>query len=98
MTASPSGVVPANGMQIAFETFGDRGGRPLLMVMGLGAPMLAWRPELCALLAERGFFVIRFDNRYVGRSTLLNDAPPPHLMPALLGTAPPASPPPAHMP
>jgi pimeloyl-ACP methyl ester carboxylesterase len=85
MTASQTGVVPANGMQIAFETFGDRAGRPLLMVMGLGGPMLAWRPELCALLAERGFFVIRFDNRDVGRSTHLHDAPPPNLMAAMMG-------------
>jgi pimeloyl-ACP methyl ester carboxylesterase len=72
-------------MQIAYETFGDPGGRPLLMVMGLGAPMLVWRPELCALLAERGFFVIRFDNRDVGRSTHLREAPPPNLMAAMTG-------------
>jgi pimeloyl-ACP methyl ester carboxylesterase len=79
VTPSGSGVVPANGIQIAFETFGDRGNRPLLMVMGLGAPMLAWHPDLCALLAGRGFFVIRFDNRDVGRSTHLHDAPRPDL-------------------
>jgi pimeloyl-ACP methyl ester carboxylesterase len=66
-------------MEIAFETFGDRGGRPLLMVMGLGAPMLVWHPDWCALLAGRGFFVIRFDNRDVGRSTHLHDAPKPDL-------------------
>jgi pimeloyl-ACP methyl ester carboxylesterase len=90
-TASQSGVVPANGVQIAFETSGDRGGRPLLMVMGLGSPMLAWRPELCALLAERGFFVIRFDNRDVGRSTHLHDAPPPDLIAALTGNVSSAS-------
>src|SRR5260370_26006351 len=91
MTASPSGVVPANGIQIAFETFGERRGRPLLMVMGLGAPMLAWRPELCALLAERGFFVIRFDNRDIGQSTHLHDAPPPNLMAAMMGNVSSAS-------
>jgi pimeloyl-ACP methyl ester carboxylesterase len=85
VSASRSGIVPANGMQIAYETFGDPGGRPLLMVMGLGAPMLVWRPELCALLAERGFFVIRFDNRDVGRSTHLREAPPPNLMAAMTG-------------
>ncbi len=90
-TASQSGVMPANGVQIAFETSGDRGGRPLLMVMGLGSPMLAWRPELCALLAERGFFVIRFDNRDVGRSTHLHDAPPPDLIAALTGNVSSAS-------
>ena len=41
MSTSGLGVVPANGIQIAYETFGDRGARPLLMVMGLGSPMLA---------------------------------------------------------
>lgn len=91
VSASRSDIVPANGMQIAFETFGDPGGRPLLMVMGLGAPMLVWRPELCALLAERGFFVIRFDNRDVGRSTHLRDAPPPNLMAAMTGNVSSAS-------
>jgi pimeloyl-ACP methyl ester carboxylesterase len=83
--------MPASGVQIAFETFGDRGGHPLLMVMGLGSPMLAWRPELCALLAERGFFVIRFDNRDVWRSKHLHDAPPPDLIAALTGNVSSAS-------
>jgi len=54
VTASRSGIVPASGIQIAFEAFGDPGDRPLLLVMGLGAPMLLWHPDLCALLAERG--------------------------------------------
>jgi pimeloyl-ACP methyl ester carboxylesterase len=83
MSASGSGVVPANGIQIAYETFGDHGGRPLLMVMGLGAPMLAWHPDLCKLLAGRGFLVIRYDNRDVGRSTHLHDAPEPDIRGAL---------------
>ena len=83
VTASTSGVVPANGMQIAFDAFGDPGDRPLLLVMGLGTPMLAWRPEMCALLADRGFHVIRFDNRDAGRSTHLRDAPQPDVMAAL---------------
>ncbi len=83
MSASDSGVVHANGIQIAYETFGDRGGRPLLMVMGLGAPMLVWHPDLCELLAGRGFLVIRFDNRDVGRSTHLHDAPQPDIRGAL---------------
>jgi pimeloyl-ACP methyl ester carboxylesterase len=79
VTPSTSGIVPANGIQVAFEAFGNRADRPLLMVMGLGGPMLVWHPDLCALLAERGFFVIRFDNRDVGRSTHLHDAPRPDL-------------------
>jgi pimeloyl-ACP methyl ester carboxylesterase len=79
-----SGTLPANGVQIAYETFGDRAHRPLIMVMGLGASMLMWHPDLCAMLAGRGFFVIRFDNRDVGRSSHLRDAPPPDLMGALM--------------
>jgi pimeloyl-ACP methyl ester carboxylesterase len=59
--------------------------------MGLGAPMLVWRPELCTLLAERGFFVIRFDNRDIGRSTHLHDAPPPNVMAAMMGNVSSAS-------
>jgi len=81
---SGSGVVPANGMKIAYETFGERGDRPLIMVMGLGASMLLWHPDLCAMLAGRGFFVIRYDNRDVGRSTHLTDAPPADLMGAMM--------------
>jgi pimeloyl-ACP methyl ester carboxylesterase len=84
VSPSGSGVVPANGIQIAYETFGERGGRPLIMVMGLGAPMLMWHPDLCAMLAGRGFFVIRFDNRDVGGSTHLRDARLPDLMAALM--------------
>lgn len=83
MSASSTGIVPANGIKIAYQTFGDRGGRPLLMVMGLGSPMLVWHPDLCELLAGRGFLVIRFDNRDVGRSTHLHDAPQPDIRGAL---------------
>lgn len=72
-----------NGIEIAYETFGDRGGRPLLLVMGLATQMLAWHDDLCADLAGRGFFVVRYDNRDVGLSTHLHDAPPPDLMAAL---------------
>ena len=83
MSAPSSGIVAANGIQIAYETFGDRGGRPLLMAMGLGAPMLTWHPDFCGLLAGRGFFVIRYDNRDAGRSTHLHDAPQPDIRGAL---------------
>jgi hypothetical protein len=71
--------VAGNGIEIAYETFGAPGDRPLLLVMGLGAQMLVWHPELCAVLAAEGFFVVRYDNRDVGLSTHLHDAPPPNL-------------------
>ncbi len=77
--------VASNGIEIAYETFGAPGDRPLLLVMGVGAQMLAWHPELCAALAAEGFFVVRYDNRDVGLSTHLHDAPPPNLGAAMGG-------------
>jgi pimeloyl-ACP methyl ester carboxylesterase len=66
-----------NGVELCYETFGDRGNPPLLLIMGLGTQMVAWREEFCAELAGRGFFVIRYDNRDVGRSTRFDDTRPP---------------------
>jgi pimeloyl-ACP methyl ester carboxylesterase len=77
--------VASNGIEIAYETFGAPGGRPLLLVMGLGAQMLGWHPELCSALAAEDFFVVRYDNRDVGLSTHLHDAPPPNLGAAMGG-------------
>jgi len=56
-------------VELCYQTFGDRGSDPLLLVMGLGGPMTWWDPDFCSLLAEHGFFVIRYDNRDVGRSS-----------------------------
>lgn len=56
-------------VELCYQTFGDPEDDPLLLVMGLGGPMTWWDPELCAMLARRGFFVIRYDNRDTGRST-----------------------------
>jgi pimeloyl-ACP methyl ester carboxylesterase len=60
----------ANGIEIAYETFGDRSRPPLVLVMGLGTQMIAWPDELCEDLA-REHFVVRYDNRDIGRSTHL---------------------------
>ena len=57
------------GAELWYTTDGDPGANPLLMIMGLGAQHLAWDDELVARLVDRGFFVIRFDNRDVGLST-----------------------------
>ena len=71
--------VPANGIEIAYETFGAAGDPPVVMVMGLGTQMIAWPDELCEDLVERGFFVVRFDNRDVGASTHLDGVRAPHV-------------------
>ncbi len=56
-------------IELCYQTFGDPAAEPLLLVMGLGGPMTWWDAGLCRLLAEHGFFVIRFDNRDTGRSS-----------------------------
>jgi len=77
--------VKANGIEIAYETFGDPGARPLLLVMGLGAQMIVWQDEFCTAIAERGFHVVRFDNRDAGLSTHMHDAPEPDVAAAMGG-------------
>jgi pimeloyl-ACP methyl ester carboxylesterase len=64
------------GIEIAYDELGDPQGEPMLMVMGLGTQLIHWHPDFCELLGERGFRVIRFDNRDAGRSTRV-DAPMP---------------------
>jgi pimeloyl-ACP methyl ester carboxylesterase len=63
-------------VNLAYETFGDPTDPAMLLIMGLGAQMILWPVELCEMLAARGFFVIRFDNRDSGRSTVLTVKPP----------------------
>jgi pimeloyl-ACP methyl ester carboxylesterase len=67
--------VQANGIEIEYETFGDESNPTLLLVMGLGAQLIAWNEDFCRQLADRGFFVIRYDNRDVGLSTKFDSHP-----------------------
>jgi pimeloyl-ACP methyl ester carboxylesterase len=62
-------------IEICYETFGDEQAPPLLLVMGLGAQMIAWPDDWCRALADAGRFVIRFDNRDCGLSTKLEGVP-----------------------
>ena len=77
----------ANGLRIEYETFGDRGEPPLLLVMGLGAQMITWEEGFCEQLAGQGFFVVRYDNRDTGLSTRFEEAGPPDLAALLTGVA-----------
>jgi pimeloyl-ACP methyl ester carboxylesterase len=65
---------PANGIELCYQEMGDPDGEPLVLVMGLATQMIAWDPGFCSLLADRGFRVVRFDNRDSGRSTTLDSA------------------------
>jgi pimeloyl-ACP methyl ester carboxylesterase len=70
-------LVPANGINIAHEAFGDPKGPMLVLIMGLGSQMVLWDEAFCRRLAAAGYRVIRFDNRDIGRSTRFDDAAVP---------------------
>ncbi|HWJ61682.1 MAG TPA: alpha/beta hydrolase [Acidimicrobiales bacterium] len=70
MTAVPTAA--SNGIDLAYETFGDPSNPILLLIMGLGAQRVMWDEGFCALLVARGFHVVRFDNRDVGGSTWID--------------------------
>jgi pimeloyl-ACP methyl ester carboxylesterase len=68
----PPQIARANGIDICYEIFGDAGAEPMLLIMGLGAQMIHWDDDFCRKLAARGFRVIRFDNRDIGKSSKLS--------------------------
>lgn len=83
MRAMPT--AKTNGIEIEYESFGEDRARPLLLVMGLGAQMILWDEAFCQKLADRGFRVIRFDNRDVGLSSKIEGGPAPNVAAAMAG-------------
>ena len=78
-------MAPANGIELCYQEMGDPDGEPLLLIMGLATQMIAWDEEFCGMLAERGFRVVRFDNRDIGRSTKIRSAGVPSTLDLLVG-------------
>ncbi len=69
-----------NGIQIEYETFGKKSSQALLLIAGLGAQLIYWQKEFCIKLAEKGYFVIRYDNRDTGLSTKIESLTASELM------------------
>ena len=88
VAARTSGRVAANGIELAYETFGDASAPPVVLIMGLATQMIAWPDQMCENLARCGHFVIRFDNRDTGGSTHLGNVPPPRLADVLVRRRP----------
>jgi pimeloyl-ACP methyl ester carboxylesterase len=61
-------IVSVNGVEICTESFGDPADPPVLLMMGVGGSMIWWDEAFCMMLAARGRFVIRYDQRDTGRS------------------------------
>lgn len=72
----PPQMAKANGIELCYEIFGAPDAEPLVLIMGLGAQMVHWDDDFCRELAGRGFRVIRFDNRDIGKSTRLTGGKP----------------------
>lgn len=67
----------ANDIKIEYEEFGASSDPVILLIMGLAAQLIAWPEPFCEALAERGFRVLRFDNRDAGLSQKFDGQPAP---------------------
>ena len=80
VSQSKEAIAKVNGVELAYDTFGNPSAPPVLLVMGLGAQMIRWHEEFCKPLAAKGYWVIRFDNRDVGNSTKFDEAGVPNVL------------------
>lgn len=72
-------IAKANGIEIAYDEFGDRAAPVILLIMGLGAQLTRWTENFCGRLAGGGFRVVRYDNRDIGLSTKFEAAGVPNV-------------------
>jgi pimeloyl-ACP methyl ester carboxylesterase len=79
-TQTGTAIARANGIDICYETFGKATDPPLVLIMGLAAQMIVWDDDFCELLASKGFYVVRFDNRDMGHSTRFSQAATPSMV------------------
>ena len=72
--------IVANGVQLEVDVQGPEDGDPILLIMGLGMQLIGWPDELVQMLVQRGFRVIRHDNRDVGLSEGFDRLGTPNVM------------------
>ncbi len=77
--------MPANGIELDYDCLGATGDPCILLIMGFSVQKIAWDEAFCQRLADEGFFVVRFDNRDVGRSSKIRGGPFPDLAAAFAG-------------
>ena len=71
--------VRANGIDVAYESLGREGDPAVLLIHGLATPLTGWPDSFCEGLVARGFRVVRFDNRDIGRSTFFPEFGTPNV-------------------
>jgi pimeloyl-ACP methyl ester carboxylesterase len=75
----------STGIELEYDVFGEPDAPTVVLAMGLALQMTAWDPRFCEALAGRGFRVVRFDNRDIGKSSKLAHAGFPDFTRALVG-------------
>ena len=80
-------VVAANGIQLEYQTFGTRDAAPIILIRGLGSQLIHWNEAFCHGLAQRGHFVVVFDNRDTGLSTRFDELGAPDMKAIAAGQA-----------
>jgi len=85
VASPPEQLAPVGEVEIAFDDRGDRDAPAILLIPGLGTQMIYWDNDFCEMLVERGYRVIRMDNRDCGHSTVLDEKGKPGLVPMMLG-------------
>ncbi|WDF74431.1 alpha/beta fold hydrolase [Novosphingobium sp. KACC 22771] len=81
-------IIQANGMELAYDSFGEPDATPVLLIAGLGTQRIRWTAPFCQDLAARGLHVIRFDNRDSGQSTHFSHAGTPDFAAMMPGRKP----------
>lgn len=66
-------IAKTNGIELEYDCFGQDSSPAVVLIAGSGAQLNFWEPTFCSMLAEKGFYVIRFDNRDAGLSTKFAD-------------------------
>jgi pimeloyl-ACP methyl ester carboxylesterase len=80
-------MVPANGVDLCLETFGEPDAPAVLLIAAGARSMDWWEEGFCRRLAGGGRFVIRYDHRDTGRSTSFPAGDPPYTQVDMAGDA-----------
>jgi pimeloyl-ACP methyl ester carboxylesterase len=82
----PTAYAHNRDVELAYDRFGQGGGTPLLLMMGMAISRFWWPDGLCQAFADEGFDVVRYDQRDAGASTRFGRTGRRRSWTALLGT------------
>ncbi len=71
-------IVKVNDVNIYTESIGNSKNPAILLMMGATASMIWWDDQFCKKLADRGYYIIRYDNRDTGKSTFYKSGTTPY--------------------